>query len=223
MTFNSSKLAVEVEAKFFGCEPEFKSIVGWLEKEGFSGSKKPAVHRIHVYFDDDAKLRNAGCRLRCVIASGEWCRYDFKADDPSGRGETTEVSIEHSTPIPLAVVIEDILGRLPDGPPRNRLEEVRDSALLVLAMMGTHWKTVAVRENLELEVSWDVLIPLDSGTPISEVEVELLSGQRRDFDSVISRMATELRLEHVTVSKYERALVLTGRVHGKIGAFGSPT
>jgi len=208
---NQPEVPVEVEAKFLGGDVECRAITDLLTTVGcFACEKKAPVYRLHAYFDADGILHDSGCRLRCVVAAGEWCRYDFKAEDKSGRCETLEVAIKHSTPVPLAALIEDILRKLPDCPPRKRLEEIRDSAFLVLAMTGTHLKTIARRENLELEVSWDVLVPLDSGVPISEVEVELLLGERSDFDSVISRMATELCLDHISASKYERALALVG-------------
>jgi hypothetical protein len=207
MTPFPCKTQIEVEAKFLGDEAEFVQIVQCLYEQGFSGSKKPPVHRLHVYFDDGSKLREVGCRLRCVIASGEWCRYDFKADDPTGQGETTEVSLEKTNPIPLAEVINSLAALLPEGTPKVRLLAMREDAGIILVMTGRHEKAVLLREDLEVEVSWDVLTPLKSGIPLSEIEIELLSNARPAFDKCISSLETSLNLQRSFATKLDRAMM----------------
>jgi hypothetical protein len=197
---------IEVEAKFFGGEAQFGQILQWLYEQGFSGSKVPPVHRIHVYFDDGSKLRDVGCRLRCIIASDEWCRYDFKADDPTGHSETTEVSLKKTTPISLTEAINALAALLPEGAPKAELLAVREDARVILVMTGTHEKAVLRCEDLEVEVSWDVLTPLESGIPLSEIEIELLSSARPAFDKCISSLQTSLNLQRSFATKLDRAM-----------------
>lgn len=198
---------VEVEAKFLGGETQYREIVDWLSKEGgFSTEPRPPVHRLHIYFDCDGVLQRTGCRLRCVIAAGEWCRYDFKAEDEKGRDETLEVSVKKPSPVPLTGVIDELLALLMNGPPREGLSQVRDSARIVLVMSGKHVKTMAKQEDLKIEVSWDVLTPIDSGIPLSEIEVELCSGERAEFDRCAGMLETTLGLERSRLSKIDRAL-----------------
>ncbi|MBE0541747.1 MAG: hypothetical protein IH623_10215 [Verrucomicrobia bacterium] len=205
MTFNLTNPPIEVEAKFLGGYAEFGRILSWLSgQKGFECVRKAVVHRIHVYFDDGSRLKEIGCRFRCVIAPGEWCRYDFKADDNSGA--TLEVSIKKDMPAALPEVIDQLVEKVPEGEARQRLADVRATARMVLALVGKHQKALLRGPALELEVSWDVLSSLESGATISEVEVELVSGERRDFENCAALMAHEVKLERVYESKLDRLL-----------------
>ena len=204
---SSNRSALEIEAKFGGGATEYRKIVDWLGNDGgFSNKTSPPVHRFHVYFDFDSVLQQAGCRLRCVIAAGEWCRYDFKVEDQNGRGETVEVSIKKSSPAPLANVIQEMLEHLGDTRSKQRLLQVRDSAHIVLAMTGEHVKTISTRGRLKIEVSWDVVIPVDTGMPLSEIEVELCSGARSAFDRLTAMLQVTFALNRIRLSKIDRAL-----------------
>lgn len=206
MISKSANRSIEVEAKFLGGEREFEEIVGWLVGQGFSVERRDPVHRIHIYFDDADKLRRRGCRLRCVIAAGEWCRYDFKAVDPPRPGETLEISEKTEGPIPIREAIVSLANSLPEGEPKAHLLNMGDSARVVLVMMGWHRKAAARRGDLALEVSWDILTPLEAGLPLSEIEIELESGSRRAFDVCISNIEKDLDLCRSDVSKLERGL-----------------
>lgn len=208
---DQADVPIEVEAKFLGGEVEYGRIVEWLERKSEAGCElRPAIHRIHVYFDSGESLRRGGCRLRCVIAAGEWCRYDFKVDDPSGRDETMELSIKRDGPMPLGEVIDEFLTKLPkNGAPGGHLASIRDSARVVLVLAGTHHKAMARCEGVEVEVSWDTLVPLESGIPLSEVEVELLAGERVGFDALIHGLSQDLGLTVSHLSKYERVMAAT--------------
>jgi hypothetical protein len=206
MTSSSQTAYIEIEAKFQGGQQECDRIVGWLEGQGFKIERKEPVHRVHVYFDDQDCLRNGGCRLRCVIAPGEWCRYDFKADDPSGRGETTEVSLKRLQPIPLAEAVSGLAASLQETPAKRALLELKDTARVLLVMTGRHLKVIAVKDGLKLEISWDVLVPLETGVQLSEIEIELLDGPRTDFDTCVAKLAAALGLSRSGGSKLEMAL-----------------
>lgn len=212
MTYDLTNPPIEVEAKFLGGQPEFEKILDWLEsKKGFECARKPDVHRIHVYFDDGFKLRDAGCRLRCVIAAGEWCRYDFKAENGSTREETLEVCIRKSAPVSIRSLIHEMLKKLPLGHHRSLLASVRDAAQIVLVMAGTHQKTLAVKEDLHLEISWDQLALVDTGGVISEIEIELKRGTRDAFDKCIQVLEQELVVKRIRASKYQQGLDLRRR------------
>jgi len=205
MTTAATNPPIEVEAKFLGGQHEFKRILDWLNaRQHFKAVRQPCVHRIHVYFDEGSKLRDAGCRLRCVLAAGEWCRYDFKAEGPSGA--TLEVAIKKDTPAPLPEMIDELVKKLHKGRFRRRLEDVKQTARIILTALGTHEKAVCSGPTLELEVSRDVLTSLESGTAISEVEVELESGKRGEFDRQIALMGAELKLERTFETKLERLM-----------------
>jgi hypothetical protein len=213
MTFNPTNPTIEVEAKFLGGNAEFERILGWLSKQkGFECIRRGTVHRIHIYFDDGSRLKEIGCRLRCVTTPGEWCRYDFKADDSSGA--TLEVSVKKDMPASLPEIIDELAQRVPEGEARRRLGDVRDTARMILALVGNHQKATFRGQASELEVSWDVLSSLESGVSISEVEVELVSGERLDFENCVAHMANDLKLERIYESKLERLLGADG--HGKI-------
>lgn len=201
-----SKSGIEVEAKFQGGQPECDRIFGWFEESGFAVKRKAPVHRAHVYFDDQDRLRASGCRLRCIIASGEWCRYDFKVDDPTGRGETQEVSLKKTQPISLPEAVAGLAASLDEGPVKSALLSVAMTAQVILVMTGTHQKCIASGHGLELEISWDLLIPLESGVPLSEIEIELLRGARSDFDACIQAVERKLGLTRSDGSKLEKAL-----------------
>jgi hypothetical protein len=150
--------------------------------------------------------------LRCVIAVGEWCRYDFKADD--GSGGTLEVSTKKEVPSPIPIIIDELAQKAPGGEARCRLGNVRHTARMILALIGSHQKAMFRGPALELEVSWDVLTSLESAARISEVEVELVSGQRSDFEHHIAVMESKLGLERIYGSKLERLLRMNRRGRG---------
>ena len=197
---------IEVEAKFQGAEQECERIIEWFEENGFAVERKEPVHRVHVYFDDSERLRAVGCRLRCIIAPREWCRYDFKADDPTGRGETAEFSLKKLLPVPLSEAIAALSSSLPESAARTALLAAKDSARVILVMTGTHQKFLATSNGLDVEISRDLLVPLISGIPLSEIEIELVNGSRTVFDSCIQSMENTLGLTRNSVSKLERAL-----------------
>ena len=206
---NQPEVPIEVEAKFLGGQPEFMQILDWMKsQEGFDCVQKPAVDRIHVYFDDRFKLRDAGCRLRCVIATGQWCRYDFKAECGNVQNETLELSINRTSPVLIRSVINEMRERLPDGGPRKVLGEIQETAQIVIVMVGQHLKTIVRKGDLEVEVSWDHLTLLDRGDVLSEVEVELKHGAKEAFYRVIEGLEHELVLKRTQTSKYQRALAL---------------
>lgn len=205
MTPNTPGSHIEVEAKFLGGKAEFQRILATLEQEGFSVSPKPPTHRLHVYFDDGNKLRQAGCRLRCVIASGEWCRYDFKADDPTEHGETTEISVKKSGPVSINEAVSELVGLMCDGEHKSTLLALKDAVRVTMVMIGSHEKAVLRRDGLEVELSWDVLIPIESGVHLSEIEIELLSGDRKLFDAFVSHVERSLELTRSHSSKLDRA------------------
>jgi hypothetical protein len=206
MASNPSNSQVEVEAKFQGGRQECERIIGWFEENGFAVERKEPVHRVHVYFDDASKLRGAGSRLRCIIAPGEWCRYDFKADDPTGRGETTEVSLKKPQPIPFAEAVSGLAASLAEGEPKSALLAVKNSVRVILVMTGTHRKFISIKGGLKLETSWDYLVPLETGVLLSEIEIELLAGERSDFDACVAKLAAALGLSRSGGSKLETAL-----------------
>ena len=206
MSIVGTESGIEIEAKFQGGVRECEQIVAWFEGQGFKIERKESVHRVHVYFDDKECLRNGGCRLRCVIAPGEWCRYDFKADDPSGRGETTEVSLMKPQPIPLAEAVSGLASPLAEGEPKSALLAGIGSLQVILVMTGTHRKAMAIRDGLKLELSWDVLVPLETGVPLSEIEIELLEGSRADFNACIAELETTLGLVRSGGTKLGTAL-----------------
>ena len=211
MNPNPPTQAIEVEAKFLGGKEEFARITDWLKAQGFSAEYRDAVQRFHIYFDDADSLRAGGCRLRCVIAVGEWCRYDFKADHASGA--TLEISVKKDRPAPIPEIIDQLVGKVPVGSARSRLEDVRDTARMILTLLGNHQKVVFCGSAVELEVSWDVLTSVESGSTISEVEVELVSGERSDFEKCITLMTSDLNLQAIHRNKLDRFL---GAVeHGK--------
>jgi len=197
---------VEVEIKFQGGQQECNQIVAWFAEHGFEVERKEPVHRVHVYFDDQERLRTAGCRFRSVIAPGEWCRYDFKADDRTGRGETTEVSLKKPLPVPLPEAIATLASSLPETAAKAALLGVKDSVRVILVMTGTHQKFIAIKDGLNLEISWDCLVPLETGVPLTEVEIELLTGERSDFDGCIEELQTALGLARSCGSKLDTAL-----------------
>lgn len=206
MNHDQPECGIEVEAKFQGGQVECDRIVGWFAEHGFEVERKDPVHRVHVYYDDQERLRTTGCRLRCIIAPGEWCRYDFKADDPTGRGETTEVSLKKSQPISLSDAVKGLAASLAQKEPKSALLSTSTSLQVTLVMTGTHQKFIATFDGLELEISLDVLIPLYSGVPLSEIEIELLAGWRSAFDANISRLECSQKLIRVHGSKLNRAL-----------------
>jgi len=209
MTSDPTNPPVEVEAKFLGGESEFQRILGWLEAHQYSKSiRKPPVNRLHVYFDADGVMYRAGCRLRCVVAAGEWCRYDFKAECGNVHNETVELSINKTTPVLTGSVINEMLERLPDGEPRKILSEIQKTARIVVVMVGRHLKTIARKGDLELEISWDQLTLLDTGGVISEVEVELIHGTKDAFDTIVLDLERTMVLKRVQASKYQQAIAI---------------
>ena len=209
MTLNPTNSSIEIEAKFQGGQSEFEQILAWLSgKNGFESVRKAVVHRIHVYFDHGSRLKEIGCRLRCVIAPGDWFRYDFKADDSSG--STLEVSIEKEMPAPLPEVIDELLAQVSESEARHRLLDIRNAARITIVLSGAHQKAVIRSPHLDLEVSWDVLTSCESGDRISEVEVELLSGERKDFENCITQISIDSKLERIYGSKLERFLGAVG-------------
>ena len=206
MNHNSSNVALEIEAKYLGGSEEFTRVIGWFTGQGFDVERKSPTHRLHVYFDSESRLQNGGCRLRCIVAPGEWVRYDFKADDPSGRRETLEICQPLDEPIALAQVVPGILDQLPEGPIRQVLDSTADALGITLVMTGRHSKTLARRNDLELELSWDVLSALDTGRRISEIEIEYISGSRGSFEVCVSRLERDLGLTQESRSKLDRML-----------------
>lgn len=207
MSTGSSNQNIEVEAKFLGGRQELEAVLAWLKEGRFSVERKSPVHRIHVYFDHNDKLRSLGCRLRCIIAAGEWCRYDFKADDPTGRGNTTEVSVRRSAAIPLQDAAAEIAQSIPEGAAiKSWLLDSAARFQTISIMTGRHQKAVARRDDLDVEVSWDVLTPLDSGVPLSEVEIELLRGECPAFDSLVQALEGSLQLKRGSASKLQQAI-----------------
>lgn len=194
---------IEIEAKFQGGPEECEGILSWLAAQGFGIERKEPVQRVHVYFDDNEHLRLAGCRLRCVFAPGEWYRYDFKADDPSGGGETSESSVKHPQPVSVAEAIESLRSLVPSGPPRQALDALGKAPAIVFVLDGSHEKAMARGEGLELEVSRDLLTCMKSGCTLSEVEVELVSGHKPEFDRLMARMEAEIPLLRTDLSKLE--------------------
>jgi hypothetical protein len=254
MDTNNPISQIEVEVKFQGGQQECDGIVGWFEENGFDVQRKVPFHRVHVYFDDHDRLRSTGSRLRCVIAPEHWCRYDFKADDPNGRGETLEVSSKAPQPIPLPEAVSRLAASLAESPARTSLLAVKDSARVILVMTGTHQKFIAIKADLKMEISWDVLVPFDPGlaggieigtldnqpifcesieecrqfggvdiellwsgllsfevvsprVTLSEIEIELLVGGRKNFDACIEELDATLGLARSGSSKLEMALV----------------
>ncbi|MEM6916166.1 MAG: hypothetical protein AAF491_06320 [Verrucomicrobiota bacterium] len=198
---------IEIEAKFPGGNTEFEAIVAWLRNEGgFAVEPLRKIHRVHIYFDAGDLLKKAGCRLRCIIAPGEWVRYDFKADDPTGGRETLEFSQKATNPLQIANVVTNFCARLPNGGWSEALEASRDGMSICLAMTGTHVKAIASRNSLELELSWDVLSVIDSGKLLSEIEVELLSGSSEDFEICIRKLQSNLKLAPEPRSKLDRLM-----------------
>jgi len=206
MTSSTQTAKLEVEAKFWGSQQDCDRIVGWLAEQGFKIERKEPVHRVHVYFDDHGRLRTAGCRLRCVIAPGEWCRYDFKTTDADGLVGIMEASVAHPTPVPVAQAVTELLQKLPVSGLGKPLDSINNTLAIALVMTGTHYKTVAECDALKLEVSWDLMVPLDSGIALSEVEVELLHGELPAFESLVQRMAESLSIHPHTESKYASAV-----------------
>lgn len=198
---------VEVEAKFLGDQEQYSQIISWFEGEGFTVDQQPEVHRIHLYFDAEEKLRKRGCRLRCVVAPGEWWRYDFKAEDPAKKGNTLETSIKTRRLIPLPEVVGELARTLGDENLDSVLRDTGQSARIILVMDGRHQKAHLHQENLRLEVSWDVLVPIISAKSFSEIEVELVSGDREAFDTFIDRCSRALNLALSSESKLERGLL----------------
>jgi len=212
---NPTDIPVEVEAKFPGGEMECRAIVDYLVSHGaFACESLAPKHRMHVYFDAGRVLHNCGCRLRCVVAPGEWCRYDFKAEDLSGGGETLEVSIKKPAPVHIAAVIQELLLQFQDGSHQKILGEIQDDVNIALVMLGEHRKTLARRADLELEVSWDRLTLVDTGGLISEIEVELKSGPRELFDRTVQDIEREVGVNRIQTAKYAQALLLKIRQHG---------
>lgn len=204
---NPVSKGIEIEAKFPGDESKFEAIIAWLRSEGGFAIEAPrTIHRVHLYFDDDGRLRGAGCRLRCIVAPGEWIRYDFKADDPSGGRETLEFSKKESAPLQIDNVIADFQDQLPNGKWSEALEASRSGISICLAMTGTHVKAIAARDSLELELSWDTLSVIDSGKSLSEIEVELVSGSSDDFESCIRKLQGALNLRPEARSKLDRLI-----------------
>lgn len=206
MIQSEPSLGTEIEAKFLGGRDEYDQITGWLEKHGFAIERKEPIHRIHIYFDHQEALRSEGCRFRCVIAPGEWCRYDFKADDPTGKGETLEMSIKREDPGSLVDVFREVAQSLPDSRQKSLLLPKAESLRTIMVMSGHHQKALASNSGLHLEISLDTLIPVESGVPLSEVEVELVQGNREDFDSCIHSLERNLQLKRGSASKLDRAL-----------------
>jgi inorganic triphosphatase YgiF len=204
--FSHTSSEIEIEAKFTGGEEERERIAEWFEEHGFRIEHRPPVHRVHIYFDDQDRLRTSGCRLRCIIAPGEWCRYDFKADDPSGRHETNEISLKMPHPIPLPEAVSDLAASLSESAAKSALLDVRDAVGIVLVTTGTHQKFIATGKELELEISWDVLIPIETGVPLSEIEIEILHGPRSGFDACIDGIEQILHLKRSHISKLEAAM-----------------
>lgn len=196
---------VEVEAKFLGGHAEFERTLGWLsETKGCECVRKGTAHRVHFYFDDGSRLRDIGCRLRCVLAPGEWCRYDFKADDASGA--TLEISIKKDMPAPLPEVIDELLEKLGEGDARQQLALVRNTARMSLTLVGCHAKAISHNSQLELEVSWDTLTSIETGATISEVEVELINGKAAVFETHMACLARDAKLIRTNENKLERFL-----------------
>lgn len=204
MNPNPPSQVIEVEAKFLGGKEEFARITDWLKAEGFSAEDRGVVQRFHIYFDDGDTLRAKGCRLRCVVAIGEWFRYDFKVDDKPTA--TLEFSVKRHTPAPLAEIIDELVAQARGCDACNGLMKVRNTARIIAVFVGKHQKAVFRGPALELEVSWDVLTSLESGATISEVEVELVSGERGDFEKQISLISNEAKLGRIYGNKLERLM-----------------
>ncbi len=73
-------------------------------------------------------------------------------------------------------------------------------------MLGEHHKTTVWRNDLEIEVSWDVLTLVESGRIISEIEIELKKGGRNIFNQCGDQIVKDLKLSCVHLSKYQQAL-----------------
>jgi len=196
---------IEVEAKFLGAHAEFERTLGWLsEHKGCECVRKGTAHRVHFYFDDGSRLRGIGCRLRCVVAPGEWCRYDFKAD--AGSGATLEVSIKKDMPAPMPEIIDELVEKASGVEARQQLVLVRNTTRMILALVGSHEKAIVRNSQMELEVSWDTLNSVETGGAISEVEVELITGTTADFENCMACLARDAKLERTYTSKLERFL-----------------
>lgn len=202
----------EIEVKFLGGEAEYMAIVRWFTNHGsFSVEPRGAVRRIHVYFDRDRLLQQTGSRLRCVVALGEWHRYDFKSPSGSAGRESLEISFKTETPVPIESAIDRISESVEDHQQMERLLMVRKSPQLLAVMAGEHHKTTVRFDGLELEISWDTLIPLDSGVTLSEVEVELVSGRRYEFEQYLETIQKTLRLKRGNLTKLDQALKNLGQ------------
>ena len=204
MNARNAATGIEVEAKFPGGQRECVQIIGWFEERGFTVERQEPVHRIHVYFDDNGRLQEAGCRLRCVIAVGEWCRYDFKADDPSGKGNTLEISEKGDQPIPIVQAVKKLAVKLSESPERERLLSIEKSARIILVATGCHKKAILRLGELAMELTWDTLVPLDTGIALSEIEIEWIDGLREEFDLWVATLERELSLVREHRSKLVR-------------------
>jgi hypothetical protein len=199
-----SESSIEIEVKYLGAEEECERILGWLEAQEFEIERKEPIHRIHVYFDDEDRLRTVGCRLRCVIAPGEWCRYDFKADGWPQFGKTLEVSQKKALPLALPEVIDELLVNVPDDVLREQLSQVRNTAKARITLLGLHSKVIVSNGNLKLEVTLDRLTSIESGLTCSEIEVELIDGEHALFEQFMSVMSSQLDLTRIHGTKLDR-------------------
>jgi len=75
-------------------------------------------------------------------------------------------------------------------------------------MLGEHHKTRLWRDNVEIEISWDVLTLVQSGRVISEIEIELRQGDKSVLNQCAKRIEEDLGLPCIHASKYQQGIRL---------------
>ena len=194
----------EVEVTFEGSAGEYDKVRQLLrDNGGFVLDDRGMVERLHYYFDPASGEDVDGRRLRVVLAPGEWARYDFKRSEPDGT--SSEVPLEAAGPMKLDVAVETLIGKASRETDRLALQAFRGSTELAVALLGRHHKTSAVSNKMELEVSWDEIIVMNTGDRFDEVEVELVAGSEAEFESLMSEIEAQGGLERVYESKLARA------------------
>ena len=206
--------SVEVEAKFKADKCAYEALLHYLRNsEGFTTEDLGQFQRTHLYYrvSPDMERQKAQPRLRLILMHEGGGRYDYKAlrdDNPASRS-STDVSVgwpkgEHVT---LHAAIETLCKKV-GAADRTALKHFGRFPEFSVAFQGTHHKTRALSENIELEISWDNLVLLNTGDPLSELEVELKRGDRELFDGLIGKIRASQSLSPVLFSKHQQALSL---------------
>lgn len=208
---------MEIEAKFQGDASVHEALLHHLgDTAGFSIRSLGQFRRTHLYYRSGPELEQQAAqpRLRLILKNEGGGRYDYKSlvGDNAVSRSSTDVSLSwaEGEPVTLAVAVA-LLSEQVGAADQAALRHFLEAPEFSVALQGIHHKTLAISEHLEVEVSWDDMVLLNTGDRLCELEIELKKGDKVPFDALIEGICAALSLKPTFSSKYQQALPLIGK------------